>query len=291
MAPNRACVEWRRIHHIKLTKEDGGFHAFTCETNAKTCTYSENTLNYGNSSLGAWCASALESAISEHDFLHAVTWAQMGSTWDQMLPNISSNSKQYSFEAVEIERTARETFLSERLMKQHQSFYEENSESISHMEEKRREEEERRGRPAFGRPAVEKWLLQETKTGTEVRKLDVLEGESGISKKDLAAVQAAGFGTVQSLAWAPRTELLAIEGISERKADKLLDAAGAEAADLPGSMVQYMHLVDPFMAFVDAGVYLFSSQGCHSLHASRQVPEHSPRIPRVDRPALPRCGV
>ena len=61
---------------------------------------------------------------------------------------------------------------------------------------------------------------------TQPDKLEVLEGESGISKKDLAAVCAAGFGTVQGLARASRKELLAIKGISEQKVEKLLDAAG-----------------------------------------------------------------
>eukprot|EP01052_Picozoa_sp_SAG31_P040786 SAG31_NODE_6000_length_2220_cov_1.505422_2_plen_337_part_01 len=57
-------------------------------------------------------------------------------------------------------------------------------------------------------------------------KLDILEGENGISKKDLKAVNEAGFGTVQGLARASRKELLAIKGISEQKVEKLLEAAG-----------------------------------------------------------------
>ncbi|KAL0094888.1 DNA repair protein RAD51 [Phycomyces blakesleeanus] len=52
--------------------------------------------------------------------------------------------------------------------------------------------------------------------------------KSGISSMDIKKLKEAGFYTIESIAYAPKKHLLAIKGISETKADKLL----AEAAKL-----------------------------------------------------------
>lgn len=44
----------------------------------------------------------------------------------------------------------------------------------------------------------------------------------GISAADCAKLSAAGFCTVESVAFTPKKQLLAIKGISEAKADKIL---------------------------------------------------------------------
>lgn len=48
-----------------------------------------------------------------------------------------------------------------------------------------------------------------------------LEGQ-GVSAADLKKLQEAGFNTVEAIAFAPKKSLIAIKGISEAKADKLL---------------------------------------------------------------------
>lgn len=48
-----------------------------------------------------------------------------------------------------------------------------------------------------------------------------LEGP-GISAADLKKLQEAGYNTVESIAFAPKKSLIAIKGISEAKADKLM---------------------------------------------------------------------
>lgn len=181
LAKKRACLAWT-VHDTNLTKDKRtgktklGFSAFNSvkkQGNKSTWTYSENTLSYGhgNSSLGALCASALESAITEEEFQHAVRWALLGSQWDAgWMPLISSPSKLFSFDAIEIEKKARLTFTFECLMELCQGFHKENEGIISHMEAKRREEEERRRKEenkAFPKKDVKKWLLQETQEGTE----------------------------------------------------------------------------------------------------------------------------
>lgn len=52
-----------------------------------------------------------------------------------------------------------------------------------------------------------------------------LQQEHGISANDVKKLQEAGFQTVESIAYAPKKELLAIKGISEAKADKVLNEA------------------------------------------------------------------
>ncbi|XP_065833298.1 DNA repair protein RAD51 homolog 1 [Oscarella lobularis] len=51
-----------------------------------------------------------------------------------------------------------------------------------------------------------------------------LEG-SGISANDVKKLEEAGFHTVEAVAYAPKKQLIAIKGISEAKADKLLNEA------------------------------------------------------------------
>ncbi|ORZ01447.1 hypothetical protein BCR43DRAFT_179070 [Syncephalastrum racemosum] len=46
--------------------------------------------------------------------------------------------------------------------------------------------------------------------------------KSGISSTDIKKLQEAGFYTVEAIAYAPKKTLLAVKGISENKADKLL---------------------------------------------------------------------
>ncbi|KAK9467592.1 Rad51-domain-containing protein [Lipomyces arxii] len=54
--------------------------------------------------------------------------------------------------------------------------------------------------------------------------LSMLEG-NGISASDIRKIIEAGFNTVESIAYTPKRTLLAIKGISESKADKLLTEA------------------------------------------------------------------
>ncbi|XP_076314074.1 RAD51 recombinase homolog spn-A isoform X2 [Tachypleus tridentatus] len=56
------------------------------------------------------------------------------------------------------------------------------------------------------------------------QKLKKLEG-SGISAMDIKKLEEKGFHTVESVAFAPKKELLCIKGISEAKADKILAEA------------------------------------------------------------------
>lgn len=49
--------------------------------------------------------------------------------------------------------------------------------------------------------------------------------EHGISANDVKKLQEAGFHTVESIAYTPKKALLAIKGISEAKADKILNEA------------------------------------------------------------------
>ncbi|KFM82840.1 DNA repair protein RAD51-like protein, partial [Stegodyphus mimosarum] len=51
------------------------------------------------------------------------------------------------------------------------------------------------------------------------QRIKKLEG-NGISANDIKKLEEAGFYTVESVAFAPKKELLAIKGISEAKADK-----------------------------------------------------------------------
>lgn len=46
--------------------------------------------------------------------------------------------------------------------------------------------------------------------------------EAGISSTDIKKLKDGGFYTVESIAYAPKKALLAVKGISETKADKLL---------------------------------------------------------------------
>lgn len=50
----------------------------------------------------------------------------------------------------------------------------------------------------------------------------MFEKESGISATDIKKLKEGGFYTVESIAYAPKKLLLAVKGISETKADKLL---------------------------------------------------------------------
>lgn len=54
--------------------------------------------------------------------------------------------------------------------------------------------------------------------------IDELEG-SGISAVDVRKLKEAGFHTVQAVAYAPKKALLAVKGISEAKAEKIIDKA------------------------------------------------------------------
>lgn len=55
--------------------------------------------------------------------------------------------------------------------------------------------------------------------------IDTLQ-EYGLSKSDCEKLAAAGYGTVESVAFTPKKQLLLVKGISEAKADKILQAAG-----------------------------------------------------------------
>lgn len=44
----------------------------------------------------------------------------------------------------------------------------------------------------------------------------------GIAAADIKKLQEAGYNTVEAVAFAPRKDLIAIKGISEQKADKLI---------------------------------------------------------------------
>lgn len=50
--------------------------------------------------------------------------------------------------------------------------------------------------------------------------------EQGIASSDVKNLQDAGFHTIDSLFYAPKKSLLAVRGISEQKADKILAEAG-----------------------------------------------------------------
>jgi hypothetical protein len=58
----------------------------------------------------------------------------------------------------------------------------------------------------------------ETGGPTPITKLDK---SCGIGNADIKKLQEAGFCTVESIAFAPRKNLLAVKGISDAKADKL----------------------------------------------------------------------
>ena len=53
----------------------------------------------------------------------------------------------------------------------------------------------------------------------------LLAQEHGISSNDISKLQDAGYYTVEAVAYAPKKALLAIKGISEAKADKILNEA------------------------------------------------------------------
>jgi DNA repair protein RAD51 len=50
--------------------------------------------------------------------------------------------------------------------------------------------------------------------------------QQGISATDVKKLVTAGFHTVESVAFAPKKQILAVKGISEAKADKIIEAAG-----------------------------------------------------------------
>ncbi|KAG1671726.1 DNA repair protein RAD51 1 [Nymphon striatum] len=75
-----------------------------------------------------------------------------------------------------------------------------------------------------------------------------LEG-NGISAGDISKLQAAGFHTVESIAFAPKKQLLIIKGISEAKADKLIGEASKHvhmgfttATDLHGKRMEIIKI-------------------------------------------------
>jgi len=51
----------------------------------------------------------------------------------------------------------------------------------------------------------------------------------GISASDVKKLEDAGFFTIESVAFAPKKNLLAIKGISEAKADKIMVSCSAVA--------------------------------------------------------------
>jgi len=53
-------------------------------------------------------------------------------------------------------------------------------------------------------------------------KLSCLFQSHGISASDVKKLEDAGFFTIESVAFAPKKNLLAIKGISEAKADKIM---------------------------------------------------------------------
>lgn len=65
---------------------------------------------------------------------------------------------------------------------------------------------------------------QEEDVGFGPALIDALQ-EHGLSKSDCEKLSAAGFNTVESVAFTPKKQLLTIKGISEAKADKVLAAA------------------------------------------------------------------
>eukprot|EP01027_Heterolobosea_sp_BB2_P011691 GEZU01017007.1.p1 GENE.GEZU01017007.1~~GEZU01017007.1.p1 ORF type:complete len:347 (-),score=113.93 GEZU01017007.1:612-1652(-) len=66
--------------------------------------------------------------------------------------------------------------------------------------------------------------VQEAEEASGPMPIAQLEG-SGINAADIKKLQEAGFHTVESVAYAPKKQLLAIKGISDAKADKIADAA------------------------------------------------------------------
>lgn len=52
--------------------------------------------------------------------------------------------------------------------------------------------------------------------------LDCILQANGISAADVKKMEEAGYFTVEAVAYAPKKSLLAIKGISEAKADKIL---------------------------------------------------------------------
>ena len=57
---------------------------------------------------------------------------------------------------------------------------------------------------------------------------------NGISKNDIDNLKDAGYYTVQALSMATRKDLEKIKGISEAKANKLLDVSGRKNPDKTG---------------------------------------------------------
>lgn len=53
--------------------------------------------------------------------------------------------------------------------------------------------------------------------------IESLEGSSGISSADVKKLKEAGYYTVESIAYETRRGLVAIKGITEQKADKLIN--------------------------------------------------------------------
>ncbi|SAM01541.1 hypothetical protein [Absidia glauca] len=60
--------------------------------------------------------------------------------------------------------------------------------------------------------------------------ISALEGNGGISASDTKKLKEAGFFTAESIAYAPKKALLAVKGISETKADRLLAEASKVVA-------------------------------------------------------------
>ena len=57
---------------------------------------------------------------------------------------------------------------------------------------------------------------------------------NGISKNDIQHLKDAGYYTVQALSMATRKDLEKIQGISETKANKLLEVSGRKNPELTG---------------------------------------------------------
>ena len=56
----------------------------------------------------------------------------------------------------------------------------------------------------------------------EYQNLSNLFQTQGIGAADLKKLQEAGYNTIEAVAFAPRKDLIAIKGISEQKADKII---------------------------------------------------------------------
>ena len=68
---------------------------------------------------------------------------------------------------------------------------------------------------------------------------------NGISKNDIDNLKDAGYYTVQALSMATRKDLEKIKGISEAKANKLLDVSGRKNPDKTGfrnGEIDFSHL-------------------------------------------------